>query len=403
MARQIVIVGGGIVGSALAECLAQVDGHSVTVLERAPRERLQGSTGHAPGFIGLLNEAPVLTELARASALRYEGLRHNGWNGFDRSGGLEVATTQSALSSLESRAALAAESGIPVRLLTADQTVRSAPDLINPRHCLGGLFYPHDGTARADVLTSALQLRAAEAGATFVHDAEVVGFEAHGNHVNLVRTQDRSYRADDVVLACGIWGAGVAELIGMHLPLTPVAHPYVYGPTRLPASTVSPFVRWPEHHVYARDHGDRYGLGTYDHAPVPVAYESLGHVAEQPWDANNFDRALAQALDLLPVTHRFEPEHRLNGVFSMTADNLPLLGPTKNLAGLWIAEAIWVTHAAGAAAALTRLMTGAEPRALGLDSLNPDRFNGQQPEVLRDQALKLYRDIYASTPPGSNG
>lgn len=48
------------------------------------------------------------------------------------------------------------------------------------------------------------------------------------------------------------------------------------------------------------------------------------------------------------------PEHRLNGVFAMTPDNLPLLGPVADVPGLWVAEAIWVTYAAGAADALAR-------------------------------------------------
>jgi len=193
----------------------------------------------------------------------------------------------------------------------------------------------------------------------------------------------------------------VAALAGQVLPLTPVAHPFLYGPLhdvplRSSGPVGSPFVRWPEHHVYARDHGDRLGLGTYDHVPQPVAVDQLGDGAEQPWPAEVFDPAVARALALLPAGHRFTPEHRLNGVFSMTADNLPLLGPSETVGGLWIAEALWVTHAAGAAQALVQLMTGTTPAVDGLDALRPDRFTGQPADELTDRALRLYRDIYAT-------
>lgn len=76
--RLIVVIGGGIVGAALAANLTEHDGWTVTVLERGPGDRLLGSTGHAPGFMGLLGETPVATELARASVDCYEQLEH-GW------------------------------------------------------------------------------------------------------------------------------------------------------------------------------------------------------------------------------------------------------------------------------------------------------------------------------------
>jgi len=80
----------------------------------------------------------------------------------------------------------------------------------------------------------------------------------------------------------------------------------------------------------------------------------------------------------------------------VTADNLPLLGRIEGLEGLWVAEALWVTHAAGAARALTQLMIDATPDIPGLAALRPDRFDGQPTDQLTDQALRTYRDIYAA-------
>lgn len=205
-----------------------------------------------------------------------------------------------------------------------------------------------------------------------------------------------TFPADDVVIACGVWGPAVAALAGERIPLTPVAHPYVYGPLHRPVAENSPFVRWPEHHVYARDHGDRLGLGTYDHAPLPVTVDTLGADAEQPWPAKLFDPAVTRALDLLPAERRFALEHRLSGVFSMTADNLPLIGSVESVEGLWVAEALWVTHAGGAARALAQLMTGRTPQIENVDGLRPGRFTGQPAAQLADRALRLYRDIYAT-------
>jgi len=341
----------------------------------------------------------VATELARASAASYAQLEHEGLAGFDGVGGLEVATTDEAMTDLQRRAGLAAEVGLPARVLDAAQAVACAPALVDPHGCVGGVLYPADGTARAGTITAALAQRAVSAGAQFVHDAAVTAIDTRGNRVRAVRCRDSgTYAADDVVLACGIWGPSVAALAGQVLPLTPVAHPYVYGPLhdgplRSSGPVGSPFVRWPEHHAYARDHGDRLGLGSYDHVPQPVAVDQLGDGAEQPWPADMFDPAVARALALLPAGHRFAAEHRLNGVFSMTADNLPLLGPSETVNGLWIAQ----------------LMTGAVPAVDGLDALRPNRFNGQRPHrpraapVPRNLRHRLTRDPQQDRPAGRLG
>lgn len=394
--RHVVIVGAGIVGAALAAELSAEDGLDVTVVERGPRDRMLGSTGHAPGFVGVFNEAPVLTALARTSAEIYEDMEHAGQVGFNRVGGLEIAGTGAGMDDLHRRVTLAAEHGLPAHVLDADQAAAAAPDLVDRQRCLGGVIYPEDGTARTDIIVPALRDRAVRAGARFVYDTAVTGIEVRAERVRAVQAAEEALIADDVVIACGIWGPAVAALAGQSLPLVPVGHPYVYGPARGASTVATPFVRWPEHHVYARDHGDRLGLGTYDHAPLPVESAVLGTGAEQPWPAELFDQTVQQAIELLPSAQRFTPSECLNGVFSMTADNQPLLGPLGNVKGLWAAEALWVTHAAGAARGLADLMTDRPPKIAGLDTLQPTRLSARTPEERTAAALRHYRDIYAT-------
>ncbi|MGH8277376.1 MAG: NAD(P)/FAD-dependent oxidoreductase, partial [Steroidobacteraceae bacterium] len=303
--RQIVILGAGIVGSALAAELSRREGVSVTVLERGSAQRLVGSTGHAPGFVGIFNDAPVLTALARASVNCYQQLSLAGCGGFDRVGGLEAATTVAFMSELERRAERASDSGIEARILNPAEAAACAHDLIDPARCVGAVLYPDDGTARADVITAALRNRAARSEVRFRFDTAVEAIDLQGDRVTGVRTSVGTFRADDIVVACGIWGEAVAAFVGFRLPITLVAHPYVYGPVRGRTERKQSFVRWPERHVYARDHGEQLGLGTYDHEPLEVAPADLGRDAEQPWPGAIFDDAVARALDLLPAARRF--------------------------------------------------------------------------------------------------
>lgn len=92
-----------------------------------------------------------------------------------------------------------------------------------------------------------------------------------------------------VILATCIWtssltGPGQDQREGQSQTsqslIIPVAYPYTFTPSR-PARTGTPypFVRWSEHHVYARDHGERDGLGSYDHGPLELkpAIPQSGH------------------------------------------------------------------------------------------------------------------------------
>lgn len=394
--RRIVIVGGGIVGSAIADQLTMRGVTRVKLIEQGPPTKLIGSTGLAPGFIGVVNELKLMTDLAAASVSQFKLVEFNGVSGFSSVGNIEAATTSSGLEHLHHRAKLASDWGIEAHPMEVSRLAELAPDFIHNASCVGGVWYPGDGTARADIITASFKSDAESRGAQIVYDERVIAIETIAGRVVGVRTESgNSYNADDVVLACGIWGALLAEALGLQVPVQPVAHPYVYGPMRVSRQQSQPFVRWPEHHVYARAHGSRLGLGSYDHAGIGIPASQLGLSAERPWMHEPFDAVIERALALLPEHARFTPDERLNGIFAMTPDNLPMLGASK-ISGLWLAEAIWVTHSAGSAQFLVDLMLGKARSSADVELLDPGRFNGIESDVLTRQALRLYNDIYSS-------
>jgi glycine/D-amino acid oxidase-like deaminating enzyme len=381
--RRVVVVGAGIVGTAVAERLGVRGGCEVVVLDRAPRGQLRGSTGHAPGFVGLVGED---SELARRSVEVYREL-----SAFEPVGAVELAETSGGAEALATRADAAVEAGIPASLLDPAEAARLAPRLVDPARVEAALHLPLDGAARADVVTAALRERAEAAGVRFVPRAKVTEIDLGGDRVVAVRAGSRSFAADDVVLACGIWGPTVAELAGVDLPLAVVAHPYVYGPRRPRPNAPSPLVRWSERQIYARDDGDRDGLGTSNHEPLVVAEPP--ERAELEWPDGGLEAAVAAATELWPAEHRWRPAERVCGLLSITPDRRPLLGPFGAIGGLWAAEAIWVTHAAGAAEALVATMYG-EPSAI--NALRPDRFGDEPADELRARAAERYRDPTAA-------
>jgi glycine/D-amino acid oxidase-like deaminating enzyme len=206
------------------------------------------------------------------------------------------------------------------------------------------------------------------------------------DRVAAVRVGSDVVHADDVVIAAGIWGPAVARLAGLELPLVPVAHPYVYSPRRSAVHQSSPLVRWPEHGVYTRDHGDRDGLGTSGHEPLVVP-KPPPERADLSWPGGALETAIIAGTSLWPAEHRWQPMERVAGLLSITPDNRPLLGPLRQIEGLWAAESIWVTHAGGAARALVAAMFG-EPESIA--ALAPDRFADEPPAKLWAMAAAQY-------------
>lgn len=384
--RRTVVIGAGIVGCSVARELA-TGSTVVTVLERdahAPR----GSTAFAPGFVGVYNDVSILTDLARRSVEVYRSLD----DGFTVSGGLELATTEHGAQMLQERVSSASAAGLSAVFRGSGELPESVRSFVDSSRVAAVAEYLDDGVGLPSRLRATTQEAAEQAGAHFRLGHEVVAIEPTGDAYDVVDGEGARFRADDVVLAAGVWGPNLANMVGLDLPLFPVAHPYVYAQPGEPPVAAGPFVRWPEHHVYARAHADQLGIGSYDHRPVPVPQDGLRGGAGLAWD-DQFDAVIDEAQTLLRSGARFTPVSRINGVFAMTPDNLPFLGRHPTMPRVWIAQALWVTHAAGAAHILAE--------AIQHDTLIPsalaiDRFAGSASDSLAARAMRLYRDIYAS-------
>lgn len=415
--RRIIIVGGGIVGAALAFHLSKAKSEHHIVLIDKSLDNLLGSTGHAPGFVGQLNESPVLTRLAKDTVQDYLTIP----GGFETVGGLEISSTKSGSENLKRRLKTAREAGLPAELLAPEAAASLAPDFIDAnsvKHCL---HFPSDGTANAGVITSYYVDQARARGVDFL-EAAVTGLKTKKNdekmtEITAIQTASGDIRSEGstVVLATGIWTSALISgdktpVTQLPIPIVPVAHPYTFTPPRpRRVGTPYPFVRWLDHHVYARDHGHRDGLGSYDHPPMRLDPSKSAIGAWPP----SFDQVLLDASSNLKNGTEFqvhgqsvdpeEPwvaEKPFNGIFSVTPDNLPFAGPVPDVANLWLAAAIWVTTAAGTAKLLSRKILGNAERSTAsadkplMDALSPARFQGVAADLLVRQSLGKYNDIY---------
>ncbi len=121
---------------------------------------------------------------------------------------------------------------------------------------------------------------------TFLPRHEVLDVQQTDGRVTGVLTSEGEIPADIVVCCAGIWGPKIARMVGLNLPLTPLAHQLAWtGPVPALAGqteeAVRPILRHQDADLYYRDRFDAIGIGYYGHRPMPVSADDI-----LPFDAD---------------------------------------------------------------------------------------------------------------------
>ncbi|PZG14401.1 GcvT family protein [Nonomuraea aridisoli] len=396
---RVVIVGAGIVGCALADELTERGWTDVTVVDQGPLFAAGGSSSHAPGLVFQTNPSKTMTAFAAYTVAKYAAL---GPSCFRQVGGLEVATTPERWADLHRKLGWAESWGVEARLLDAGECARLWP-LLDQGKVLGGFHVPSDGLAAAVACGEAQAARATERGARFLAGHMVVGVEQRGGRVIGVSVVTpaghRTIPADVVVCAAGFWGPSIGRMAGLTVPLQPLAHQYARsGP--LPPRPQGPILRHQDRDLYFRQHGDRIGIGSYAHRPMPVAQDEIGPKGTtmpsvQAFTEEDFEPSWRDAVELLPALAETKYADGINGVFSFTPDGFPLIGEAPHLDGFWLAEAVWVTHSAGVARALAEVLVDGRS-GFDLHECELGRFEQAQlsPAFVEERGRQNFVEVY---------
>jgi glycine cleavage system aminomethyltransferase T/glycine/D-amino acid oxidase-like deaminating enzyme len=405
--RRTVIIGAGVVGAALADELSALGWTDITVVDQGDLPATGGSSSHAPGLVFQINASKAMTEMARYTVEKFVALRHEGQSCFLQVGGLEVATTLERLAELRRRHGWLTAWGVDAHLVDADECVR-LHSLLNRDRVLGGLHIPTDGLAKAVWAVEAQIEQAKGRGVRFLARHEVLDIKSENGSVTGVVTDHGEIPADVVVCCAGIWGPKVAALAGMNLPLTPLAHQLAWtGPIAdLDGQTeeaVRPILRHQDADLYYRDRYDTLGIGYYGHRPMPVDANDLLPVDEAEvmpsvlaFTPDDFAPAWDETRSLLPATTEAKVEEGINGLFSFTTDGMPLLGESPDLAGFWVAEAVWVTHSAGVGRAMAEWLVDGHSSSFDLHECDLNRFEAFQlaPGYVVERDCQNFVEVY---------
>jgi sarcosine oxidase subunit beta len=319
----VVIVGGGIMGLALAWNLSRA-GSKVVVLERG--YLCEGASGRNGGGVRAQWATPTLIELAKESIdFMAHFAQELGINIWLRKGGyLFLAHDDNTVARIEESVALQRRHGLSTRVISPGEAGGIVPELDTSRF-VAAAWNPDDGVVFPWPFLWGYANGARKHGAVVETFTRVTGIDVSNCRVTGVVTDRGRVLADRVVIASGAWSPLVSKLAGVALPNVPYRHEIVSSEPLKPF--LGPLVSMLGTGLYFSQsmRGEIVGgMGDPDEEPGLNQSSSLRFLAR-------YSRALTE---IIPRTGGVKLLRQWAGCYDVTPDHSPILGESPGVAGL---------------------------------------------------------------------
>lgn len=397
---RIVIIGGGVIGCAVAYHLARAGERDVLVVEK--EQLTHGSTWHAAGLVGQLRSKRNLTRLMQASVAVLDRLADEAGRPIDwrKVGSLRLASSRERLDEIKRALTQARAFGVEAELLDAEAAHRRFP-FLDRRGIEGAAWIAGDGYVDPASLTQAYATVARRGGARFREHCLVTGFERRGRRITAVLTEAGAIACEQVVNCAGIWARAVGALAGVGIAAGAVEHQYMVTERRLTLPEGLPTLRDPDRLFYLKPDGNAFAVGGWERdapalwrtgVPFSFARELL------PPSLDRFEQIALPAAERVPILNEVGIQTLINGPIPVSADGEPILGPAPELDNMMLACGFTAGIAAsgGAGEVVANWLLHGDP-GMDLWALDARRFGEihSNARVLEARMVEAYGRYYA--------
>ena len=365
---EVVVVGGGIVGCAVAYHLVRRGITDVLLLEQ--NQLTSGTTWHAAGLAAQLKSTYSLTKLATYSVRLFEALEDETGQatGFRAPGSISVASDAERWEEILRGASMGATVGVESRQIDMDELAEMWP-LMRTDDLVGALYLPDDGLVSPVDATMALAKGARAHGCRIIEGVAVTGLETRNGAICGVRTEltpgaasgtgdaaggDHLVETETVVLATGMWTRHLAAQIGVNVPLQACEHFYVVTEPLEGLDTSTPIVRDPTNYTYFKEETGKLMVGFFepeakvwrlDGIPRDFKFGTL----DEDWD--HVGPVFERSCHRVPALADCGVQLFFNGPESFTPDGTYYLGEAPEVDGCFVAagfNSVGIQSAGGA-------------------------------------------------------
>jgi len=319
--RQLVVVGAGVVGLAIAR-EAQTRGLATSVLERAGVGA--GASGVQPGGVRQQWGTRIACRLARESVEFWRDaerrLESKVAFRLEPCGYMFVAHSAATFERLAANVRLQNEEGVPSRALSPDEATSLVPGL-DGSEIRGAAWCAEDGYFdRPQAVVEAF------AQDIDVRKCDVERIDADGAGWNVTTSHGVSVSADAVVVAAGVETAALVAPLGVHLPLA-AEDRFLFLSEPIADRLLEPLVIAPELSFAAKQL-----------ASGRVLASDLGARGDPAEGRARWRETIRDGcLRLLPRLEFVSFPLLVPGVYDVTPDHQPVLGPVGDREGLFVA------------------------------------------------------------------
>lgn len=369
---EVVIIGGGIVGSSIAYHLTEAGCKDVLVIERETAQG-KGSTGKSMGGVRAQFSTPISIQMSLYSIPFYASFDERlGYPaGYQPQGYLFCATSEKHLAYLRANYEKQVALGLKnVRLITAEEIRGRFPQLRSD-DIVGGSFCSTDGFVDPYSAMIGFMAWAADHGATLWKHTEVTGIRRDSRGIAAVETTRGTVATRKVVNAAGPWAAAIAEMAGVDLPVEPLRRMLV--PTE-------PFDQFPHDAPMIIDMSNGFHF-----RPEALGFllawndpeETLGYKTD--FEPSFIEKILTRAADRVPIFENLavNPKRAWAGLYEMTPDHHPILGEAPEVPGFFLANGFsghGVMHAPATGKILSDLILTGRTELIDASLLGLARF-----------------------------
>jgi sarcosine oxidase, subunit beta len=329
----VVIIGGGIVGSSIAYHLTQQGCTSVLVLERESSQG-KGSTGKSMGGVCAQFSIPINIQMSLYSIPFYatfeDRLGHP--SGYRPQGYLFLATCEKHMVYLRANYQKQVGLGLnTVRLVTHDEIASMYPQL-RCDDVIGGSFCSTDGFVDPYSAMIGFMTCAADRGAQLWRSADVTGIALDARGVCGVNTSRGQVVTRTVVNAAGAWAAGIGKMAGVDLPVEPLRRMLVPTEPFDEFPHTAPMIIDMSTGFHFRPEGRGFLLAWNDPDETPGFKTNF--------DDGFIEKILLHAAARVPIFENVavNPKRAWAGLYEMTPDHHPILGPVPGVPGFFLAN-----------------------------------------------------------------
>jgi len=316
----IVIIGGGVMGTSAAYHLAQRGMKNIVLLEKEEYFG-SGATGRCAGGVRYQFSTEMNIRLSLESLPMLEHFKEEiGQDiNYRQCGYLLVATTEEYMTAFKHNVELQHTLGVQTELLNGDE-VRARLPLMCFNDALGGTFHQKDGLVDPNSVVMGYLSAAQRMGVKTLNRAEVTGIRVRAGAVDSMETTQGSIKAHMILNAAGPWSSQIGEMVGVQLPVVPLRR-QMFTTTPMPEIPADfPFVIDFAQSLYFHRDGDGLLIGMSNANEKPGFDQSV----DADFELVNMEAAAKR----LPLMEKAGRVSHWAGLYEVTPDAHPIFGET---------------------------------------------------------------------------